>query len=197
VVVPNVRGSTGFGRHYASLDDNDWGGGHIRDLVAVAQAVQTLEFVDTDQLFLVGMSFGGFSVMSLITQYPETFRAAVDFFGFTELATFVDSWPRYLQHHLFAEIGFDPRRDRARNRAVSPLYHADRIRIPLQIHQGSNDSRVPREQSDWLVRRLRAAGGTVEYFVYPDEGHGFTRFANERAAYRRLVDFLRQHATAR
>lgn len=105
VVVPNVRGSTGYGKYYASLDDNDWGGGHIRDIVAVAAAVRKLDFVDADNLFIVGMSFGGFSVMSLITQYPDTFRAAVDFFGFTELATFVDSWPRYLQRHLSQSSG--------------------------------------------------------------------------------------------
>jgi len=196
VVVPNVRGSTGFGKYYASLDDNDWGGGHIRDIIEVAAAVRSMKFVDADNLFIVGMSFGGFSVMSLITQYPDTFRAAVDFFGFTELATFVDSWPRFLQHHLFAELGFDPRRDRARNRALSPLYHVDRIRIPLQIHQGTNDSRVPRLQSDRLVQRMREMGHTVEYYVYPGEGHGFTRSGNERASYQRLVAFLRRQLMA-
>jgi dipeptidyl aminopeptidase/acylaminoacyl peptidase len=62
----------------------------------------------------------------------------------------------------------------------------------LQIHQGANDIRVPRAQSDWLVQRLRGMGRTVEYFVYPEEGHGFTRFENERLAYQRLVDFLRR-----
>ena len=79
--------------------------------------------------------------------------------------------------------------DRARNRALSPLYHVERIRIPLQVHQGANDSRVPRAQSDWLVQRLRSLGGSVEYFVYADEGHGFNRFENERLAWQRLVAF--------
>jgi dipeptidyl aminopeptidase/acylaminoacyl peptidase len=192
VVAPNVRGSTGFGKHYASLDDNDWGGGHIRDIVEVAAAVRSIDIIDADNLFIIGMSFGGFSVMSLVTQYPDTFRAAVDFFGFTELATFVDNWPHYLQRNLFAELGFDPRSDRARNRALSPLYHVDRIRIPLQIHQGANDKRVPRVQSDRLVQSMRRMGLAVEYIVYPDEGHGFTRFENERVAYQRLLAFLRR-----
>jgi dipeptidyl aminopeptidase/acylaminoacyl peptidase len=194
VVAPNVRGSTGFGRQYAALDSGDWGGGHIRDIVELAAAARTLEFIDEDHLFIAGMSFGGFSVMSLLTQYPGTFRAAVDFFGFTELASFVDSWPRYLQRHLSIELGFDPRIDRARNRALSPLYHVERISVPLQIHQGANDSRVPRSQSDWLVQRLRSLGRTVEYFVYDDEGHGFNRFENERLAWQRLVNFLRRHS---
>jgi dipeptidyl aminopeptidase/acylaminoacyl peptidase len=190
VVAPNVRGSTGFGRHYAALDSGDWGGGHIRDIVELAAAVRSLDFIDAGNLFIAGMSLGGFSVMSLVTQYPDTFRAAVDFFGVTELASFVDSWPQYLQRHLSVELGFDPRIDRARNRALSPLYHVERIRIPLQVHQGANDSRVPRAQSDWLVQRLRSLGGSVEYFVYADEGHGFNRFENERLAWQRLVDFL-------
>jgi len=129
----------------------------------------------------------------LITRYPDTFRAAVDFFGFTELGTFVDSWPFYLQRHLASALGFDPRIDRQRNWALSPIYHVDRIRIPLQIHQGANDSRVPREQSDWLVQRLRQLDREVEYFVYPDEGHGFTRLSNEALAYQRLVTFFRHN----
>jgi dipeptidyl aminopeptidase/acylaminoacyl peptidase len=193
VAVPNVRGSTGFGKRYAALDDGDWGGAHIRDIVAVADAVRRLDFVDDGNLFLAGVSFGGFSVMSLITRYPDTFRAAVDFFGFTELGTFVDSWPFYLQRHLASALGFDPRIDRQRNWALSPIYHVDRIRIPLQIHQGANDSRVPREQSDWLVQRLRQLDREVEYFVYPDEGHGFTRLSNEALAYQRLVTFFRHN----
>ncbi len=191
VVVPNVRGSTGFGKRYAALDDGDWGGAHVRDTVAIADAVRTLDFVDDDNLFVTGMSFGGFSVMSLITQFPDSFRAAVDFFGFTELATLVDNWPLFLQRHPATALGFDPRVDRLRNYQLSPIYHVDRIRIPLQVHQGANDGRVPRQQSDWLVQRLRRLGRSVEYCVYPDEGHGFTRMANEALAYERLVRFFR------
>jgi dipeptidyl aminopeptidase/acylaminoacyl peptidase len=193
VVVPNVRGSTGFGKHFASLDDGDWGGTHIDDIVAVTDAIRTLDFIDSDNLLLAGASFGGFSVMSVLVRYPDSFRAAVNLFGFTELATFVDSWPRYLQRHLSSALGFDPRRDRRRNWLLSPIYHVDRITVPLQIHQGANDSRVPRVQSDWLVQRLRELGRKVEYFVYEDEGHGFTRLDNERDAYERMIGFFRRH----
>ena len=193
VVVPNVRGSTGYGKRYALLDNGDWGGAHIRDTVEVAEFVRALEFVDGDNLFVAGASFGGFSVMSLITQYPDVFRAAANYFGFTELATFVDSWPPYEQKRLYADLGFDPRIDRARNRAHSPFYHVHRIRIPLQVHQGANDPRVPRAQSDRLVERMRELGRTVEYSVYPDEGHGFTRLGNERASFERMVAFFKRH----
>ncbi len=192
VVVPNVRGSTGFGKLYALLDNGDWGGAHILDTVEVAKFIRILDFVDANNLFVAGASFGGFSVMSLITQYPDVFRAAANFFGFTELATFVDSWPPYLQRRLYEDLGFDPRIDRARNRARSPFYHIERIRIPLQIHQGAHDPRVPRAQSDRLVERMRKLGRIVEYFVYPDEGHGFTRLDNERASFERMVTFFKR-----
>lgn len=193
VVTPNVRGSTGFGRRYAELALGDWGGAHIRDSVAVAGFVRSLDFVDGENLFVAGSSFGGFSVMSLITQYPVTFRAAVNFFGITDFATFTDNLPSYQQRSLPGDLGFDPRTDPVRNRELSPLYHIDRIRIPLQVHQGANDRRVPRSQSDRLVQRLRELGREVEYHVYPDEGHGFSRFANERAAFDRMLAFFRRN----
>jgi dipeptidyl aminopeptidase/acylaminoacyl peptidase len=193
VVVPNVRGSTGFGMRYAVLDHGDWGGAHVRDTVAVAEFIRRLDFVAGADLFVAGESFGGFSVMSLITQYPTVFRAAADFFGFTELATFVDSWPPYQQRRVLDDLGFDPRVDGARNRARSPLYQVDRIRIPVQVHQGANDPRVPRAQSDRIVERMRERGRGVEYFVYADEGHGFARLSNKRTAFERMVRFFRRH----
>jgi dipeptidyl aminopeptidase/acylaminoacyl peptidase len=193
VVVPNVRGSTGFGLRYGVLDNGDWGGAHIRDTVAVAEFIRRLDFVAGADLFVAGESFGGFSVLSLITQYPTVFRAAADFFGFTELATFVDSWPPYLQRRVLDDLGFDPRVDGARNRARSPFYHVDRIRIPVQVHQGANDPRVPRAQSDRIVERMRERGRSVEYSVYADEGHGFTHRSNERTAFERMVRFFRRH----
>ena len=76
--------------------------------------------------------------------------------------------------------------------AVSLVYHLDRVSIPLQVHQGANDSLASRKQSDRVVQRLRDIGRTVECFVYADEGLGFTRFQNQRLACLRLIDFLRR-----
>jgi dipeptidyl aminopeptidase/acylaminoacyl peptidase len=190
VVTPNVRGSTGFGKRYSLLDNGDWGGGHIKDIVEVANFVRSLRFVDGNRLFVLGESFGGFSVMSLITQYPKVFKAAINFFGITELSTFVDSLPPNEQKTVIAELGFDPRLNNAMNRAISPLYHLDRIKIPLQVHQGANDRRVPKAQSDRLVERMRQLGLAPEYYVYPDEGHGFRHIENELSAFTRVFEFL-------
>ena len=193
VATPNVRGSTGFGKWYAMLDDGDWCGGHIDDIVAVARFLQRQPFVDGRNLFLFGESFGGYSVLCALTRYPDVFRAAVVFSALAELATFLDSLADYAERYLTLQMGFDPRKDHRQNRLRSPWYHLDRIRTPLQIHHGRNDYRIPIIQIDRLVSRLRALGRTVEYHVYDDEGHGLMKFENEQRAFQRMLDFFRRH----
>ncbi len=190
VATPNVRGSTGFGKWYASLDDGDWGGAHIRDIIAVTEYLKQLPFVDADHVFIFGESFGGYSVLSAITQFPDQFTAAVEFSGINELASFLDSLADYAERYLILQMGFDPRKDHYQNWLRSPYYHAENIRIPLQIHQGKNDFRVTKRLTDRLVNKLKALGREVEYYVYDDEGHGLLKFHNEEKAYNRMVRFL-------
>lgn len=190
IVAPNVRGSTGFGKKYQFMDNGDWGGGHIKDIVTIADYVKRLSFVDSNRVYLLGGSFGGFSVMSLITQYPTVFRAAVDIFGPIEMKSFVESWPPSVVPYWLSELGKDPRTDEAFNKAVSPIYHIQNIKIPLQVHQGENDIRVPKAQSDLLVEKMKAMGKPVEYHVYAGEGHGFTKFDNSKSCFTRIVDFF-------
>ncbi len=192
VAAPNVRGSTGFGKWYAMLDDGDWGGGHVQDILAVAEFLRGLEFVQPQRIALFGESFGGFIVLSAITQYPNHFNAAVVFFGISELATFIEGLPRSADPYLLGQLGFDPRKDAQRNIAVSPYYHVQRITIPVQIHQGKNDLRVKQAQTDQLVAKMRALGLPIDYYTY-DEGHGFLNFSNESLAYRRVVEFLSRY----
>ncbi len=191
VVAPNVRGSTGFGKKFQMMDNGDWGGGHIKDLLAVTNYAKTLDFVDENNIFIVGGSFGGFSVMSMITQHALAYRAAVNIFGITELAEFYKNWPM-AQTYFRAEFGTDPTKDDDFNRRVSPIYHIDQIQIPLQVHQGANDIRVSRAQSDMLVEKMKERKIPVEYLVYPDEGHGFTKFENSKKCYESIVDFLKR-----
>ena len=192
VVAPNVRGSTGFGKKFQMMDNGDWGGGHIKDLLAVTNYAKTLDFVDEENIFIMGGSFGGFSVMSMITQHALAYRAAVNIFGITELAEFYRNWP-VAQPYLRSEMGTDPTKDEAYNKRVSPLYHVDQIQIPLQVHQGANDIRVTKSQSDMLVDQMRERKIPVEYTVYPDEGHGFTKFENSKKCYESVVEFLRKN----
>jgi dipeptidyl aminopeptidase/acylaminoacyl peptidase len=192
IVAPNVRGSTGFGKAYQFMDNGDWGGGHIKDLVAVANYTKSLDFIDSNNVFIVGGSFGGFSVMSLITQYPTVFKAAVDIFGLVEMASFMKSWPPLAQQYWIGEMGVDPRVDEKFNKKISPIYHVDKIKIPLQVHQGSNDIRVEKNQSDLLVEKMKAKGLSVDYHVYPDEGHGFLKFDNTKKCFTSVIEFYKK-----
>ena len=193
VAAPNVRGSAGFGKWYAHLDDGDWGGGHVRDAIAVASFLKQLDFVDSRNIFVLGESFGGYSALEAITRYPDVFRGAIVFSGISELARFVSRLPQHAIRYLLGEMRFDPRQDRWRNIALSPYYHVDRIRIPVQIHQGRHDQRVTEAETRRLVEKLRARGLPVEYYVYEHEGHGFLRFADQKQAYERVLAFVKKY----
>lgn len=189
VVLPNVRGSSGFGKAFQDMDNGDWGGAHIRDLLAVAEFAAGLDFVADRPRFIGGDSFGGFSVLSAIIQYPTAFDGAVDLFGISDIGSFFRGLPGPVRPQLIRELGFDPAQEPARAKAISPVYHVDRIITPLQIHQGIYDPRVPIEQSRRLVASLHKRATPVEYFEYA-EGHGFTYLEN-RVAYReRMIRFF-------
>lgn len=192
VVTPNVRGSTGFGKKFQMMDNGDWGGAHIQDLLAVTNYAKTLDFVDENNLFIAGGSFGGYSVLSMITQHATVYRAAVDIFGITDMADFYRNWPA-AQTYLLAELGKDPTQDQEFNQKISPIYHVEKIQTPLQVHQGANDIRVSKTQSDMLVEKMRERNIPVEYHIYADEGHGFKHFANSKKCYESMVDFLKRY----
>jgi dipeptidyl aminopeptidase/acylaminoacyl peptidase len=189
VVLPNVRGSSGFGKAFQAMDNGDWGGAHIRDLLAVSEFGAGLDCVADRPRFIGGESFGGFSVLSAIIQYPTAFDGAVDLFGISDIGSFFRGLPDQVRPQLIRELGCDPAQEPARAKAMSPLHQVDRIVTPLQIHQGIHDSRVPIEQSRRLVESLQKQATPVEYFEY-EEGHGFTYLEN-RVLYReRMIQFL-------
>ena len=171
------------------MDNGDWGGAHIRDLLAVAEFAAGLDFIADRPRFIGGDSFGGFSVLSAIIQYPSAFDGAVDLFGISDIGRFFRGLPEPVRPQLIRELGFDPTQEPARAEAMSPLHHVERIVTPLQIHQGIHDPRVPSEQSRRLVASLHKRAIPVEYFEYA-EGHGFTYLEN-RVLYReRMIQFL-------
>lgn len=196
VVIPNVRGSSGFGSAFMDLDNGDWGGGHIRDLLTVADYAAGLDVVADRPRFIMGTSFGGYSVLSLISQYPKAFDGAVDLFGMSDLGAFFADLTDQVRPQFVTELGFDPSADPARARALSPLYQSDRIVTPLQIHQGVYDPRVPAEQSRAMVAELERRGTAVEYHEY-DEGHGFVYAENDTLARERIIAFFGRLADRR
>ena len=189
LVVPNIHGSTGYGRKWQAAIHKDWGGIDLRDLRAVAQWMTTQKEFDRSRLAVYGGSYGGFATLLCVTQMPDIWRCAVDVFGVANLVTMLENAQPNWRRFLARWIG-DVERDRAKLVERSPITHIENVRCPMLILQGENDPRVPKEESDQVVERLRALGRRVEYVVYPDEGHGFTKRANAEDAYGRIVDFL-------
>lgn len=189
LVVPNIHGSTGYGRAWQAAIHKDWGGIDLRDLRSVTAWMREQRDFDQERLAVYGGSYGGFATLLCVTQMPDVWRCAVDVFGVANLVTMLENaqpnWRRFLSRW----IGELPK-DRDKLVARSPITHIDNVRCPMLILQGSNDPRVPQEESDQVVERLRALGRRVDYVVYPDEGHGFTKRANAQDAYGRIVDFL-------
>lgn len=193
VLAPNIRGSSGYGKSYLRLNFRDWGGGDVADCVAAVDYLRSQPWVDPARIGAYGASYGGFAVLSCVSQRPELgWAAAVDFCGPSNLLTFTRSQPPTWRHKVAVMIG-DPETDAESLRARSPLTHADRIRCPLFVIQGANDPRVPRHEGDQIVERLRARGVPVRYDVYPDEGHGFTKRENQIKAREDVAQFLARY----
>ena len=194
VVVPNIHGSTGYGKRWQEAIHKDWGGIDLRDLRAVADWMAVQPDLDPARLGVYGGSYGGFATLLCVTRIPERWRCAVDLFGVANLVTMIEhaqpNWRRFLRRWI-GDLATD--RDKLVER--SPVTYLDAVLCPLLVIQGTNDPRVPQEESDQVVERLRANGGRVEYLVIEDEGHGFTKRANADRAYARIVDFLTAELT--
>ena len=190
VVVPNVRGSTGYGKRYAALDDTTRRLDSVRDLAAVHDWLATAG-LDADRAALWGGSYGGYMVLAGLSFQPELWAAGVDIVGVSDLVTFLENTSDYRREHREREYG-SLTRDREFLAAASPLRHADSIRAPVFVVHGRNDPRVPVSEAEQLATNLRQRGVRCDLLIYDDEGHGLARLANRLDAYPRAVAFLNE-----
>lgn len=189
VLTPNIRGSTGYGKTYQRSIYRDWGGGDLDDIRAASEYLRSLPEVDPARMAVYGGSYGGFASLSAATRLPEFWRAAVDVFGPSNLLTFANSVPPSWRPFVDAAIG-NPDKDRDFLLKRSPITYIDDLRCPLLVLQGKHDPRVVPAESEQVVERVRARGGKVEYHLFEDEGHGFSRRKNEHRAYKLIGEFL-------
>jgi dipeptidyl aminopeptidase/acylaminoacyl peptidase len=192
VLATNIRGSTGYGKTYQKLIHHDWGGGDLEDWRHAAEWLRAQPFVDGDRLAVFGGSYGGFATLTCVTRLPEYWRAAVDIVGPSNLLTFVRAVPPQWLRFMAEWVG-DPDTEEEFLRERSPISYVDQVRAALLVIQGAKDPRVVKSESDQMVERLRELGRDVEYYVFEDEGHGFTRYANDVHAYRLTCEWLESH----
>ncbi len=193
VFLPNVRGSTGYGKAYTHLDDVQLRMDSVADL---ARAAGWLSEEGHERVAVMGGSYGGFMVLAALTEYPELWSAGVDIVGIANLVTFLENTGSYRRGLREPEYG-SLRDDRGFLESISPIHKAGEIRAPLMVIHGKNDPRVPVGEAEQIVERVRENGGQVEYLLYEDEGHGLAKLANRLDAYPRIAAFLDQHLAAR
>jgi dipeptidyl aminopeptidase/acylaminoacyl peptidase len=189
LLVPNVRGSTGYGKEYTHADDVEKRMDSVRDLFAAVDWLTASGQVDPARISVMGGSYGGFMTLAAITEAPELWAAAVDMFGIANWETFMENTGPWRRAQRAREYGSDP----AFLRTISPIHKADRIRAPLMVIQGDHDVRVPPEESEQIADTVRRNEGIVQYEVFEREGHGIQRLPNRLRMNRLIVDFLREH----
>ena len=172
VLMVDYRGSTGWGRAYTQALRGEWGRLDVVDVAAAMRVAAERGWGDARRMIPMGGSAGGLTVLLLLALHPGLCAAGVDLYGVTDLFDLDETTHRFEAHYLRTVVGELPAAaDRYRER--SPITVAERITSPLLVLQGSADMVVPQAQSDVLVAAVRAAGGTVDYHVYPGEGHGW------------------------
>ena len=192
VLGANNRGSSGYGKTFFHMDDRRHGEEDLQDIVHGRKYLESLDWVDGERVGVIGGSYGGYMVAAALAFEPEVFDVGIDIFGVTNWVRTLESIPPWwadFKEALYDEMG-DPATDAERHRRISPLFHADSIVKPLLVVQGANDPRVLQVESDELVAAVQANEVPVEYLVFPDEGHGFTKKSNRIAASNAYVTFL-------
>ena len=192
----NFRASTGFGKEFINAGNLEWGAKMHDDLIDVVRWAIEEGIADPDRVAITGGSYGGYAVLVGLTFTPEIFACGVDIVGISNLETFMEALPAFWQPQIdvFATRIGDHRTEEGRAFLAqrSPLTHVARIERPLLIAQGANDPRVKQAESDQIVAAMEDNNIPVTYLLYPDEGHGFARPANNLSFFSVSDAFLAQ-----
>lgn len=194
VLVPNVRGSDGYGKAYLALDDGRLREDSVRDVGAGLDWIAQQAELDAERVAVYGGSYGGYMVLASLVHFGERLRAGVDVVGIANFVTFLENTADYRRDLRRVEYGdeSDPEM-RAFLAGISPTAHVDRIRSALFVAHGANDPRVPASEAEQIVRAVRAGGHDVWYMLARNEGHGFQRKENRDVFTELAVMFLEHH----
>lgn len=196
VLQINFRGSTGYGKKYVNAGDRQWAGAMHTDLLDGKDWAVKQGIADPKKVCIMGGSYGGYATLAGVAFSPDAFACGVDIVGPSNLNTLLKTIPPYWSTILAT---FHKRMGDSEDllKAQSPLFKADQIRAPLLIGQGANDPRVNKAESDQIVAAMRKNNKPVEYYVFPDEGHGFARPTNNMAFNAVAEEFLAKYLGGR
>jgi dipeptidyl aminopeptidase/acylaminoacyl peptidase len=196
VLQLNFRGSTGYGKQYVNAGDRQWAGTMHTDLLDGKDWVARQGIADPAKVCIMGGSYGGYATLAALAFSPDAFACGVDIVGPSNLNTLLKTIPPY-----WSTIVATFRKRMGDSEEIlsqqSPLFKADQIKVPLLIGQGANDPRVNKAESDQIVAAMRKNDKPVQYYVFPDEGHGFARPTNNMAFNAASEEFLAKYLGGR
>jgi len=177
VFAPNVRGSSGFGKAFVNLDNGERRIESLKDIKAAVDFLVERKLAHPKKIGVMGGSYGGYMTMAALTEYPDLFAAGANLFGIVNFATFFSHSEPWMAAISTTEYG-DPKTQKALLERLSPIHKIDRIKAPLIVLHGANDTNVPVIEAEQTVAALKQRGLPVEYILFPDEGHGWRKQAN-------------------
>ena len=199
VLQVNFRGSTGYGKAFWQAGFKQWGRGMQNDITDGVLWTVEQGIADKNRLAIYGGSYGGYAALAGATFTPDLYACAVSYVGPSNIFTLLETIPPYWKPFIemeYEEIG-DPVKDKELLEEISPVFHAENIKIPLFVAQGANDPRVNKAESDQIVEAVKKAGKEVIYMVKDNEGHGFHNEENRFDFYRQMEEFFKKYLGSR
>ncbi|HSG40921.1 MAG TPA: S9 family peptidase [Thermoanaerobaculia bacterium] len=192
VFAPNVRGSSGFGKRFVNLDNGPLRVDAVRDIKACADFLVGRGIGDPKRLGIMGGSYGGYMTMAGVTDYPDLFAAGANLFGIVNFETFFAHTEPWMAAISTKEYG-DPVTQKDLLRQLSPLHRIDRVKAPLLVLHGANDTNVPLVEAQQVAAELKKRNVPVESVIFPDEGHGFRKIPNRVRSTVEIVRWFTRH----
>ncbi|MBG6109213.1 dipeptidyl aminopeptidase/acylaminoacyl peptidase [Flavobacterium sp. CG_9.10] len=187
LILPNVRGSSGFGKTFLAKDDGILRENSVKDIGALLDWIARQPELDKDRIMIMGGSYGGYMTLATAFHYADKIKCSVDIVGISNFNTFLKNTEEYRRDLRRAEYGDE------RDEKMAPLNNTDKIKKPLFIIQGTNDPRVPVTEAMQMRDKLKTQGNTVWYLEAKDEGHGFKKKPNIDFQRLAVIRFMQEY----
>ncbi|MBP9550071.1 MAG: S9 family peptidase, partial [Chitinophagales bacterium] len=185
----------GYGRTFLESSFKEWGKKMQDDITDGVHWLIDKGIADKNRIGIYGGSYGGYATLAGLAFTPDLYACGVDYVGVSNLFTFMQTIPPYWEPYLemMYEMVGNPETDKTQFENTSPVFHADKIKVPLFIAQGAKDPRVVQAESDQMVEAMRNNGVEVKYMVKENEGHGFANEENRFEFYEAMEQFFTEH----